>query len=129
MGRAQVVAGTNYRLILSAAEGSTSNNYEAVVWERASLEPALSILLSILMVAYYNVFYTSVPVLIINSTTTYHSTLKIYFRGDHKFYHYVSLNVENIFQGRTFIYGSVEAVDKERLNLTSMNRASMQLNV
>jgi cystatin-C len=33
-GESQVVAGTNYRLILSAAEGSTSNNYEAVVWER-----------------------------------------------------------------------------------------------
>jgi hypothetical protein len=33
-GESQVVAGTNYRLILSAAEGSASNNYEAVVWER-----------------------------------------------------------------------------------------------
>jgi cystatin-C len=33
-GESQLVAGTNYRLILSAAEGSTSNNYEALVWER-----------------------------------------------------------------------------------------------
>ncbi|WJX51257.1 hypothetical protein P8452_37466 [Trifolium repens] len=36
-------------------------------------------------------------------------------RAYHKFYHYVSLNVENIFQGRTFIYGSVEAVDKREI--------------
>jgi cystatin-C len=33
-GESQVVAGTNYRLTLSAANGSASNNYEAFVWER-----------------------------------------------------------------------------------------------
>ncbi|KAL5066366.1 hypothetical protein RYX36_028103 [Vicia faba] len=33
-GESQVVAGTNYRLTLSAGEGSVSNIYEAVVWEK-----------------------------------------------------------------------------------------------
>jgi len=33
-GESQVVAGTNYRLTLSAADGSDSKNYEAVVWEK-----------------------------------------------------------------------------------------------
>ncbi|KAK2412907.1 cysteine proteinase inhibitor [Trifolium repens] len=36
-GESQVVVGTNYRLILSAANGSASNNYEALVWERVWL--------------------------------------------------------------------------------------------
>ncbi|WJX51158.1 hypothetical protein P8452_37379 [Trifolium repens] len=40
-------------------------------------------------------------------------------RAYHKFYHYVSLNVENIFQGRTFIYGSVEAVDKREIKFNN----------
>ncbi|PNX67836.1 cysteine proteinase inhibitor 5-like protein [Trifolium pratense] len=33
-GESQVVAGTNYHLTLSAADGSDSNNYEAFVYER-----------------------------------------------------------------------------------------------
>ncbi|TKY53951.1 Cysteine proteinase inhibitor 5 [Spatholobus suberectus] len=33
-GDTQVVAGTNYRLTLAATDGSSSNNYEAVVWEK-----------------------------------------------------------------------------------------------
>ncbi|BAT77323.1 hypothetical protein LR48_Vigan01g324600 [Vigna angularis] len=34
-GEIQVVAGLNYRLTLAAADGSSSNNYEAIVWEKA----------------------------------------------------------------------------------------------
>ncbi|XP_027332122.1 cysteine proteinase inhibitor 5-like [Abrus precatorius] len=33
-GDTQVVAGINYRLVLAANDGSSSNNYEAVVWEK-----------------------------------------------------------------------------------------------
>lgn len=33
-GDTQVVAGTNYRLTLAATDGSSSNNYEALVWEK-----------------------------------------------------------------------------------------------
>ncbi|CAK9182245.1 unnamed protein product [Ilex paraguariensis] len=33
-GETQVVAGTNYRLVLTAKDGTVSNNYEAVVWEK-----------------------------------------------------------------------------------------------
>ncbi|XP_014508270.1 cysteine proteinase inhibitor 1-like [Vigna radiata var. radiata] len=33
-GETQVVAGVNYRLILAASDGSSSNNYEAIVWEK-----------------------------------------------------------------------------------------------
>ncbi|KAJ1427142.1 Cystatin domain [Sesbania bispinosa] len=33
-GDTQVVAGTNYRLTLAATDGSTSNNYQALVWEK-----------------------------------------------------------------------------------------------
>ncbi|KAL5072924.1 hypothetical protein RYX36_011908 [Vicia faba] len=32
-GESQVVVGTNYRLTLSAKNGLSSNNYEAVVWD------------------------------------------------------------------------------------------------
>ena len=34
-GESQVVAGINYRLVIAAKDGSVSNNYEAVVWEKA----------------------------------------------------------------------------------------------
>ncbi|ESW26013.1 hypothetical protein PHAVU_003G084300 [Phaseolus vulgaris] len=33
-GETQVVAGVNYRLTLAATDGSSSNNYEAIVWEK-----------------------------------------------------------------------------------------------
>ncbi|XP_019052721.1 PREDICTED: cysteine proteinase inhibitor 1-like [Nelumbo nucifera] len=33
-GESQVVAGTNYRLILAAKDGRASSKYEAVVWEK-----------------------------------------------------------------------------------------------
>ncbi|KAB2078509.1 hypothetical protein ERO13_A06G154100v2 [Gossypium hirsutum] len=33
-GETQVVAGTNYRLILQAKEGTFDNTYKAVVWEK-----------------------------------------------------------------------------------------------
>lgn len=33
-GETQVVAGTNYRLVLAANDGSATKNYEAVVWEK-----------------------------------------------------------------------------------------------
>ena len=33
-GEKQVVAGTNYRLVIAAKDGGASNNYEAVVWEK-----------------------------------------------------------------------------------------------
>ncbi|KAK7262100.1 hypothetical protein RJT34_29660 [Clitoria ternatea] len=33
-GDTQVVAGTNFRLVLSASDGSSANNYEAVVWDK-----------------------------------------------------------------------------------------------
>ncbi|CAK8574900.1 unnamed protein product [Lathyrus sativus] len=33
-GESQVISGTNYRLTLSAKDGSSSNNYEAVVWDQ-----------------------------------------------------------------------------------------------
>ncbi|KAK7359870.1 hypothetical protein VNO77_01835 [Canavalia gladiata] len=33
-GETQVVAGTNYRLVLKAKDGSTVLNYEAIVWEK-----------------------------------------------------------------------------------------------
>ncbi|XP_058727937.1 cysteine proteinase inhibitor 5-like [Vicia villosa] len=36
-GEYQVVAGINYRLTLSAGEGSVSEIYEAVVWEKSWL--------------------------------------------------------------------------------------------
>ncbi|CAK8564448.1 unnamed protein product [Lathyrus sativus] len=36
-GESQVVAGTNYRLTLSAGVGSVSKIYEAVVWEKSWL--------------------------------------------------------------------------------------------
>ncbi|KAJ4975843.1 hypothetical protein NE237_000949 [Protea cynaroides] len=35
-GESQVVAGANYRLIVAAKDGTVSNNYQAVVYERAS---------------------------------------------------------------------------------------------
>lgn len=31
-GETQVVAGTNYRLVIAAKDGAISGNYEAVVW-------------------------------------------------------------------------------------------------
>ena len=34
-GETQVVAGTNYRLVIAAADGGASNKYEAVVWEKS----------------------------------------------------------------------------------------------
>ncbi|XP_022724248.1 cysteine proteinase inhibitor 5-like [Durio zibethinus] len=34
-GETQVVAGTNYRLVLKATDGSATKAYEAVVWEKA----------------------------------------------------------------------------------------------
>lgn len=33
-GETQVVAGTSYRLVLAAKDGSVTNNYEALVWEK-----------------------------------------------------------------------------------------------
>ncbi|CAJ1941463.1 unnamed protein product [Sphenostylis stenocarpa] len=33
-GDTQVVAGLNYRFILTATDGSSSGNYEAIVWEK-----------------------------------------------------------------------------------------------
>ncbi|TKY72236.1 Cysteine proteinase inhibitor 5 [Spatholobus suberectus] len=36
-GETQVVAGTNYRLVLKAKDGSATMNYEAVVWEKTWL--------------------------------------------------------------------------------------------
>ncbi|CAJ1962638.1 unnamed protein product [Sphenostylis stenocarpa] len=36
-GETQVVAGTNYRLVLKTKDGSAINNYEAVVWEKTWL--------------------------------------------------------------------------------------------
>ncbi|XP_047171215.1 cysteine proteinase inhibitor 1-like [Vigna umbellata] len=33
-GETQVVAGTNYRLVLKTKGGSAATNYEAVVWEK-----------------------------------------------------------------------------------------------
>ncbi|KAM7498924.1 hypothetical protein LguiA_023338 [Lonicera macranthoides] len=33
-GETQVVAGTNYRLIISATDGITSGRYQAVVWDK-----------------------------------------------------------------------------------------------
>ncbi|XP_004517283.1 cysteine proteinase inhibitor 5-like [Cicer arietinum] len=36
-GESQVVSGANYRLVLSANDGSVSNHYEAVVWEKVWL--------------------------------------------------------------------------------------------
>ncbi|XP_044496529.1 cysteine proteinase inhibitor 5-like [Mangifera indica] len=33
-GETQVVSGTNYRLVVAAKDGSATNNYEAVVWEK-----------------------------------------------------------------------------------------------
>ncbi|KAK4752863.1 hypothetical protein SAY87_021661 [Trapa incisa] len=36
-GESQVVAGTNYRLIIAATDGTTTRNYEAVVWEQHKL--------------------------------------------------------------------------------------------
>ncbi|KAJ4704048.1 Cysteine proteinase inhibitor [Melia azedarach] len=34
-GESQVVAGINYRLILTAIDGTATNKYEAVVWEKS----------------------------------------------------------------------------------------------
>ncbi|KAL3850948.1 hypothetical protein ACJIZ3_012830 [Penstemon smallii] len=34
----QVVSGTNYKLVISAKDGSVSNNYEAVVWDKPWLK-------------------------------------------------------------------------------------------
>lgn len=36
-GETQVVAGTNYRLVLQAKEGTADNTYQAVVWEKSWL--------------------------------------------------------------------------------------------
>ncbi|RDY02672.1 Cysteine proteinase inhibitor 5, partial [Mucuna pruriens] len=36
-GETQVVAGTNYRLVLKAKDGSATANYEAFVWEKTWL--------------------------------------------------------------------------------------------
>jgi len=36
-GATQVVAGTNYRLVLKTKGGSAATNYEAVVWEKTWL--------------------------------------------------------------------------------------------
>ncbi|XP_057754227.1 cysteine proteinase inhibitor 1-like [Arachis stenosperma] len=33
-GESQVVAGTNYRLVLKATDGSKTQDYQAVVWEK-----------------------------------------------------------------------------------------------
>lgn len=33
-GETQVVAGTNYRLIISAKDGASSDEYQAVVWDK-----------------------------------------------------------------------------------------------
>lgn len=33
-GETQVVSGTNYRLVVAAKDGSRTNHYEAVVWEK-----------------------------------------------------------------------------------------------
>jgi len=33
-GETQAVAGVNYRLTLAATDGSSSKNYEAIVWEK-----------------------------------------------------------------------------------------------
>ncbi|PKI66414.1 cysteine proteinase inhibitor 1 [Punica granatum] len=33
-GESQVVAGTNYRLIIAAADGAATGDYEAVVWDK-----------------------------------------------------------------------------------------------
>ncbi|XP_022853819.1 cysteine proteinase inhibitor 1-like [Olea europaea var. sylvestris] len=33
-GETQVVAGTNYKLVISAKDGAVPHNYEAVVWEK-----------------------------------------------------------------------------------------------
>ncbi|KAM7506343.1 hypothetical protein LguiB_005247 [Lonicera macranthoides] len=33
-GETQVVAGTNYRLLIAAKDGTVSNRYEAVVWDK-----------------------------------------------------------------------------------------------
>ncbi|OVA20061.1 Proteinase inhibitor I25 [Macleaya cordata] len=33
-GESQVVSGINYKLVLKAKEGSSENNYEAIVWEK-----------------------------------------------------------------------------------------------
>ena len=37
-GETQVVAGTNYRLVIAAADGGASNKYEAVVWEKSWMD-------------------------------------------------------------------------------------------
>ncbi|XP_027339198.1 cysteine proteinase inhibitor 5-like [Abrus precatorius] len=37
-GETQVVAGTNYRLVLKAKDGSATANYQAVVWEKPWLK-------------------------------------------------------------------------------------------
>ncbi|XP_022721053.1 cysteine proteinase inhibitor 5-like [Durio zibethinus] len=34
-GETQVVAGTNYRLVLNATDGAATNAYQAIVWEKA----------------------------------------------------------------------------------------------
>jgi len=34
-GETQIVAGVNYRLVLATTDGSSSKNYEALVWEKA----------------------------------------------------------------------------------------------
>ncbi|XP_058732676.1 cysteine proteinase inhibitor 5-like [Vicia villosa] len=41
-GESQVVVGTNYRLTLSAKNGWSSNNYEAVVWDLKHLRKLTS---------------------------------------------------------------------------------------
>ncbi|KAK4744244.1 hypothetical protein SAY87_010556 [Trapa incisa] len=33
-GESQVIAGTNYRLIIAAIDGTTTRNYEAIVWDK-----------------------------------------------------------------------------------------------
>ena len=37
-GEIQVVEGTNYRLVIAAADDGASNKYEAVVWEKSWMD-------------------------------------------------------------------------------------------